>query len=113
MVVRTASVTTCVGMHDEVQIAPVCHHPGDRIDVSVHGYEESEVGTDKRGLHARPVRLIRTQVVLVPDILSRAFVHVEMFYELLVKGSGVLRAVSVVGPLAAIKVWIKQHMDVV
>ena len=56
MVLRGAGLAACVGMHEEVQITPVRHHPWDGVRVSVHGQKDGKIRSDEWGSIGNPTR---------------------------------------------------------
>mmetsp|Transcript_59403 Transcript_59403/g.133877 ORF Transcript_59403/g.133877 Transcript_59403/m.133877 type:complete len:202 (-) Transcript_59403:118-723(-) len=98
VVLRAADRPASVGMHQEVQVAPVCHHPWDGIRVSVHGQEDGEVRSDEWGnvgdAGSRGVHGEGAERGLVEDV-SLALGDAEMLDEGLAKGPGKLGAVRV------------------
>eukprot|EP00966_Prymnesium_polylepis_P122118 2822814-Prymnesium_polylepis.1 len=124
MVLGGAREAARVGVHEEVQITPVRHHPWNGVRVSVHGHEDSPVGIHEWGgvanaagplsVHGKGAE--RRQV---EDVLVIALRNVEALDELLTKGAGETGAVRVVAELwgrAAVvvdQVRIEEDVDMV
>lgn len=56
MVLLGAFEAARIGMHEEVQVTPVGHHPRDDIRISIHGYEDCKIRGDEWGSVDFPAR---------------------------------------------------------
>ena len=88
-------------MHQEIQVAPVRHHPWDCIYVSVHRHKNSKVWQHKRSGILNPagsglINWKGAERRKVEKVVLIALRGVEMVYEGLAKSAGVLRVVCVV-----------------
>ena len=106
-------------MDQEVQIAPVRHHPRNGIHVTIHGHKDGKIRSDEWGsiLNIAPSGFVHCKGAerrQVENVQVIALGDVKTFDEGGTEGARILRAVRVVFEfVSSHKIWIEEDMDVV